>query len=51
MAVVYIKWMVLKKQWKKIKTSWGDPSDEILIAKIADEEICFIPPKKTLKRS
>ena len=30
-------------KWKKIKTSWGDPSDEILIAKIADEEICFIP--------
>ncbi len=30
-------------KWKKIKTSWGSPSDEILIAKIADEEICFIP--------
>ncbi len=32
-----------KTKWKKIKTSWGSPSDEILIAKIANEEICFIP--------
>jgi len=32
-----------KTKWKKIKTSWGNPSDEILIAKIANEEICFIP--------
>jgi 5'-methylthioadenosine phosphorylase len=32
-----------KTKWKKIKTPWGDPSDEILIAKLGDEEICFIP--------
>jgi 5'-methylthioadenosine phosphorylase len=32
-----------KTKWKKIKTSWGEPSDEILLAKIAKEEICFIP--------
>ena len=32
-----------KTKWKKIKTSWGEPSDEILLAKIAEEEICFIP--------
>ena len=30
-------------KWKKIKTSWGKPSDEILIAKLGKEEICFIP--------
>ena len=30
-------------KWKKVKTSWGTPSDEILIAKLGDEEICFIP--------
>ena len=32
-----------KTKWKKIKTSWGRPSDEILIAKLGKEEICFIP--------
>ncbi len=32
-----------KTKWKKINTPWGKPSDEILIAKIGDEEICFIP--------
>jgi len=32
-----------KSKWKKIKTAWGEPSDEILIAKINKEEICFIP--------
>ena len=32
-----------KTRWKKIKTSWGKPSDEILIAKLGKEEICFIP--------
>ena len=32
-----------KTKWKKIKTSWGKPSDEILIAKLVKEEICFIP--------
>ena len=30
-------------KWKKVKTSWGTPSDEILIAKLDNEEICFIP--------
>jgi 5'-methylthioadenosine phosphorylase len=32
-----------KTKWKKTKTPWGSPSDEILIAKIGKEEICFIP--------
>jgi len=32
-----------KSKWKKIKTPWGNPSDEILIAKFEGEEICFIP--------
>ena len=32
-----------KTKWKKINTPWGKPSDEILIAKIDNEEICFIP--------
>ena len=32
-----------KSKWKKIKTPWGAPSDEILTAKIGNEEICFIP--------
>ena len=30
-------------KWKKIKTSWGQPSDEILLANYGGEEICFIP--------
>ena len=32
-----------KTNWKKINTPWGKPSDEILIAKLGKEEICFIP--------
>ena len=32
-----------KTKWKKIKTVWGSPSDEILTAKFGNEEICFIP--------
>jgi 5'-methylthioadenosine phosphorylase len=32
-----------RTKWKKIITPWGKPSDEILIAKIGNEEICFIP--------
>ena len=32
-----------KIKWKKIKTPWGAPSDEILIAKLGNEEVCFIP--------
>ena len=30
-------------KWKKIKTAWGSPCDEIFIAKLDKEEICFIP--------
>ena len=32
-----------KTKWKKINTPWGKPSDDILIAKLHGEEICFIP--------
>ena len=32
-----------KIKWKKIKTAWGSPSDEILTAILNGEEICFIP--------
>ena len=32
-----------KTKWRKISTPWGKPSDEILIAKLGREEICFIP--------
>ena len=32
-----------KTRWQKINTPWGKPSDEILIAKLGREEICFIP--------
>ena len=32
-----------KTKWKKIKTAWGQPSDEILLANYSGEEICFIP--------
>jgi len=32
-----------KTKWKKVKTLWGNPSDEILIASYSGEEICFIP--------
>jgi 5'-methylthioadenosine phosphorylase len=32
-----------KTKWKKIKTSWGTPSDDILLAKFSGEDICFIP--------
>ena len=32
-----------KTKWKKIKTPWGAPSDEVLIANLGKEEICFIP--------
>jgi 5'-methylthioadenosine phosphorylase len=32
-----------KTKWKKIKTVWGPPSDEILTAKFGNEEICFMP--------
>ena len=32
-----------KIKWKKMNTPWGKPSDQILIAKLGSEEICFIP--------
>ena len=32
-----------KTKWKKINTPWGKPSDEILLANVGKEEICFIP--------
>ncbi len=32
-----------KAKWKKVDTPWGKPSDEILMAKLDKEEICFIP--------
>ncbi len=32
-----------KTKWIKVNTPWGKPSDEILIASIEKEEICFIP--------
>jgi len=32
-----------KTKWKKVKSTWGNPSDEILIAQFEKEEICFIP--------
>ena len=32
-----------KSKWKKIKTPWGKPSDELLIAEIEGEQIYFIP--------
>ena len=30
-------------KWKDIKTSWGNPSDQVLNASYNGEEICFIP--------
>ena len=32
-----------KTRWKKINTPWGNPSDEVLIASLKNEEIYFIP--------
>ncbi len=32
-----------KPMWKKLKTAWGSPSDQILTAKYNDEQICFLP--------
>ena len=28
-----------KTKWRKIKTAWGDPSDEILTAKLGNETL------------
>ena len=30
-------------KWKKVVTPWGKTSDDVLIAKLGKEEICFIP--------
>ncbi len=30
-------------KWKKVNSSWGKPSDKVLLAKFENEEICFIP--------
>ena len=30
-------------KWKKIKTPWGNPSDEILNFKYKGKEVCFLP--------
>ena len=32
-----------KTKWKKIKTSWGIPSDDTMLAEFEGEPICFIP--------
>ena len=32
-----------KAKWSKISTPWGKPSDEILLASLEKEEICFLP--------
>ena len=32
-----------KNKWKKVITPWGKPSDDVLIANLSGEEICFIP--------
>ena len=32
-----------KTKWKKVKTSWGQPSDDIMTAKLKGVDICFIP--------
>ena len=30
-------------KWKKIKTSWGNPSDDVMTAKFNGVDICFMP--------
>ena len=30
-------------KWKKVKTSWGDPSDKILNFRYKGKEVCFLP--------
>ena len=30
-------------KWKKLETTWGNPSDSILTARFYGNEICFIP--------
>ena len=31
------------EKWKKVKTSWGEPSDKVFTATYHNEEICFLP--------
>ena len=31
--------------WKEVKTSWGDPSDEILNFMYKGREVCFLPQR------
>ena len=30
-------------KWEKVKTSWGEPSDNIMTAKLSGVDIFFIP--------
>ncbi len=32
-----------KNKWKKVKTSWGNPSDHLLLANFEGEDLCFVP--------
>jgi len=32
-----------KTKWKKVETSWGEPSDSIMLAKFYGNDICFLP--------
>ena len=32
-----------KTKWKKVKTSWGKPSDDVMTAQLNGIDICFIP--------
>ena len=32
-----------KTKWKKVKSSWGQPSDDLMLAKLNDIDICFLP--------
>ena len=32
-----------KTKWKKVKTSWGQPSDDVMLAKFGGNDISFIP--------
>ena len=43
MEAAFIKWRGLKKLSGKVKTSWGQPSDDVMTAKLKGVDICFIP--------
>ena len=32
-----------KNKWKRAKTSWGNPSDDLLLANFEGEDLCFVP--------